>query len=262
MNSLITTPTLLLCLLFPSALSAARTLPVPQEENADAADPAEFLAALEAALKERKTNDDDLRHEADGKVTEALDHLMLDFAKYDEKQQKQVVGDISSMFKIRTQENEDRIYIGAAACLSEMGPLAEKSLKSAMGIKHLEKRSDVQVALIDALGRHKNEKNIDLFVKLMKSPEDKIVVAAIKSLALYRDSDAKVRKQIAEELIKAYANANNLNAKEKGKNPVFKERFYAVEVPMNEALAAITLQSFQTSAEWEKWYNDNRSKRW
>ena len=262
MNSHVTALSLLFCLLFPAALPAAPSVPLPQDENAVAADPTEHLKTLSEALKERKTNDDDKRHEADEKLRGALDLLMLDYPNYDEKQQKKVVSDISGMFKIRAKEGEDRIYIMAAACLSEMGPTAEKTLKSAMKIKHLEKRVDVQVVLIDALGRHLNEKNVDLFVKLMKSAETKIVVAAIKALGMYRDSDVKVRKEIAEELIKQYANANNLNAREKGKNPVFRERFYAVEVPMNEALAAITLQSFQTSAEWEKWYNDNRSKKW
>jgi len=261
LNSHITATLLVLGLTFPSFASAAATHPA-QDEDAIEADPTEHLKTLEEGLKERKSNDDDERHEAENKINEALDHLLLDFTHYDEKEQKKVVSEIGDIFKIRAPEDEDRIYIMAAACLSEMGPQAEKSLKGAMKIKHLEKRVDVQAVLIDALGRHKDEKNIDMFVKLMNSAENKIVVAAVKSLSMYRDSDSKVRKEIVEELVKQYANANNLNAKEKGKNPVFRERLLAVEVPMNEALAALTLQSFQTSAEWEKWYNDNRNKRW
>jgi len=36
-----------------------------------------------------------------------------------------------------------------------------------------------------------------------------------------------------------------------------------VEVPFNEALRALTLQSLETSVDWEKWYNDNKGKpRW
>jgi len=277
------TATLLIAgLLLPSALWA-------QDDEQLTADPTEHLESLTAGLKARKTNDDDLRHDADTKIVEALDLLLLDFRRYDEKQQKEVIKAISKIFKIRTQENEDRIYIAAAACLSdirpepdqesqdqelpeeesetaarmsEMGSQAAKEIKSAMNVKHLEKRGDVQVVLIEALGKHRNEKDIEFFVKLMRSNEDKIVVAAINSLSQFRDSKPDVRKEIAEELVKQYANTNNLNNKEKGKNPVFKDRFYAIEVPMNEALAAITLQSFQSPEEWEKWYNDNRNKRW
>ena len=256
MNAKLTSTLLILGLLIPSAVAWA------QDKEQITADPTEHLTTLAVGLKERKTNDDDQRHDAETKIVEALDLLLLDYNNYDEKQKKLVIGAISKIFKVRTPENEDRIYIGAAACLSEMGPAAESDLKSAMKIKHLEKRIDVQVMLIEALGKHKNEKNVDFFIKLMRTNENQILVAAIKSLSEYRDSEAKVRKQIAEELVKQYASANSLNTKEKGKNPVFKDRFYAIEVPMNEALAALTLQSFQSSPEWEKWFNDNRNKRW
>lgn len=233
-----------------------------QADKAAAADPKEHLDALVAGLKARKTNDEEKRDEAETAVVEALDALLLDYQNYDEKQQKKVVTEISKLFKVRSKEDENRLYIAAAACLSEMGPQGEKNLKSAMKVKSLEKRVDVQVMLIESLGKHRNPKNVDLFVDLMKKSEPKIVVASVKSLGEYRDFEAKLRKEISEELIKQYATANNLDLKEKGKNPVYHDRLLAMEVPMNEALAALTLQSFQSAPEWEKWFNDNRNRKW
>ncbi len=249
--------TLALAFLAPSGLLLGQ-----DEEVKPSADPTEHLATLAEALKGRKTSDDDVRHEADTKAVEAIDHLNLDFKNYAEKDQKRVADEVERIFKIRTEEEENRLYIAAAAFMSDIGPLGEEPLKSAMKVKHLEKRLDVQVMLIESLGKHKNPKNVTLFIDLLKDGEVKLVVAAVKALAEYRDAEAKLRKEITEALIKQYANTNNLDAREKGKNPVWHDRLLALEVPMNDALSALTLQNFQNAADWEKWFNDNRNKKW
>ncbi|MFG0319025.1 MAG: HEAT repeat domain-containing protein [Planctomycetota bacterium JB042] len=233
------------------------------QDNESGADPTEHLKTMTTALKASKTNDDDERLEAQNQVVGAIDLLLLDFPNYGEKDQKKVVKEIGKLFKFRAKDEEDSLYIAAAAALSDMRiPQAESELKSAMKVKSLEKRVDVQVMLIECLAKHRNEKDIDLFVKLLNDGEQRICVAATKALSEYRDSDEKTRKEIVEELVKQYANTNGLNVREKGKNPVWRDRLMAIEVPMNDALAAMTLQSFQTAPEWQKWYNDNKGKKW
>jgi len=229
----------------------------------EGADPSEHFATMAEGLKKSKTNDDDDRHEAQTSVVGAVDRLLLDFPNYDEKTQKSVVKEIGKIFKFRAKDGEDSLYIAAAAALSDMKIVeSEKALKSAIGVKHIEKRVDVQVMVIESLGKHKNEKNIDMIVKLLKKGEQRISVAATNALSEYRDSKPKVRKEIVGELVKEYANTNGLNVREKGKNPVWRDRLMAIEVPMNEALSTLTLQSFQTAPEWQKWYNNNKSKKW
>ncbi len=235
---------------------------VAQEEPATGADPTEHIESLDAALDESKTNDDDKRDAAMTAAVGAMDLLTNDYKNYDEKQKKEAVNAIAKVFKFRAKEGEDRLYMAAAAALSAMIPEGEAPLKSAMKVKHLEKRSDVQAILVESLGKHKNPKNVDVFVKLLKESENMVVKAAIQALSEYRDEDVKLRKEIVESLVKEYAGTNNLDLREKGKNPVWRERILAIEVPMNDALAALTLQSFQSAPEWEKWYNDNRSKKW
>lgn len=225
-------------------------------------DPTEALATLGKTLKDCKKSDEEERAAAQDGVVAVLDQLLVDFPQYDEKQQKSVVSGVSKVFKVKTREGEDRIYIAAAVCLSEMGPKAESQLKSAMKVKQLQKKPDVQAVLIESLGKHRNLKNVDLFVKLLNDGDANICVAAVHALSEYRDTKAKDRKEIVEALVKQYANTNNLDLREKGKNPVWRERLLVIEVPMNEALASLTLQSFRTAPEWEKWYNDNRSKKW
>lgn len=244
-------------------LLLAVLLPTQDEPAAEqTASPEAPLEEIEAALKERRSPKAEERAAADDRIVAAIDRLASDFESYADKDQKKVVSNLAKLFSVRTDEGEDKIFTAAAAALSEMGPNAEPVLVKAMKNKHLEDRLGVQEMLIESLGRHRNPKNVDLFVDLMKKDEDRIVVAAVKALGEYRDADAKIRKEIVEQLVKAYANAHALDTREKGKNPVFHERLLAIEVPMNESLAALTLQSFQSAPEWEKWFNDNRSKKW
>ena len=150
----------------------------------------------------------------------------------------------------------------AAAALSEMGPDAEGVLLKAMKIQHLEKRTAVQATLILALGKHKNEKQIDFLLKLLIKDDPEISRAAVEALGEYRESDAKLRKKIAEALVREYVRSNNADVAAKGKDAVASARIRAIEVQMDKTLEMMTLQRFNAAPDWEKWFNDNRNKNW
>jgi hypothetical protein len=249
-----------------ASLALPMALPGPTTGQDDvqsaAADPAADLEALNKALDERKAGKEEVRSAADDAAVAAIDRLSSGFSTYDEKGQKKVVAELGQVFKVRTDPEENRIHLAAAAALSEMGKDAEQALVAAFKVKSLEERVEVQEALYEALGKHKNPKHVELFLETFRGDQNKIMVAATRALAEYRDADAKVRKEIVEGLVKEYANVSALDAKERGTHPVWHERKLAIEVPMNETLAALTLQNFQTAPEWEAWYNDNRNKKW
>ncbi len=224
--------------------------------------PANGLKEVDAALAARRTPKEADRDAADDRLTKAVDGLTADFAKYDDKGKKEVVDGLAKIFVVRTDENNDAIYTVAAAALSEMGADGEAVLMRAYKLKHIEKKPGARADIVESLGKHKNPKNIEFFTKLLNESDTKVVIAAVKSLGEFKDADAKTRKDVAEALVKQYANANNLDAKEKGKNAVFHQRLLDIEQPMNDALGALTLQSFTDSAAWEKWFNDNRNKKW
>jgi hypothetical protein len=235
----------------------------PQEPAQPAGpDPTADLEALKKALDERKAGKEEVRAAADDAAVGAIDRLTAAFATFDEKGQKKVVADLGQVFRVRTDPEENRIHLAAAAALSEMGKDAEAALVAAFKVKALEERTDVQEALLESLAKHKNPKHVEMFLEVFRGDQNQIMAAATRALAEYRDADAKVRKQIVEGLVKEYANVNALDAKERGTHPVWHERKLALEVPMNETLAALTLQNFQTAPEWEAWYNDNRNKKW
>jgi hypothetical protein len=235
----------------------------PQDERAaPAAGETAWIEQIEASLKDARSVKAEVREAAAGKLVEAIDQLTASYAALPADRQKPVVAAITKIFSVRTPDEENRIYIAAAAALSEMGEAGEAGLLKAMKVSHLEKRIEVQATLLEALGRHCNEKHVDLFVKTLLKAETQLVVAAIKSLGEYRESDGKVRKRIAEALVKEYARTNSAEVAAKGKDEVARQRLLDLEVPMNVALEMVTLQRFESAPEWEKWFNDNRNKNW
>lgn len=231
--------------------------------------PEEPLAKLDGALKLVRDSKEDVRDKAIEEVRTAVDQLTGGYKGYEEAQQKEVVKGIAKIFNTRVYEDReggdvsgDKIYLNAAAALSDMGDEGEKVLKKALDIKSLEKKPAVRETIVEALGKHRNEKNVDMFIKMLVDDDPKLVRGAVNALGEYHESDGKLRKKIAEALVKQYANTHNLDLKEKGRNPVWRDRLTTIEVPMNESLGKLTLQNLQSAPDWEKWFNDNRNKNW
>ncbi len=220
------------------------------------------MKVIEDALKDVRSQNEEKRSAAEEQVVQAIDQLLSAYPKLAPEKQKAVVSTLSKIFSNRTVEGVDRTYNAAAAALSEMGPDAEGVLLKAMKIQHLEKRTAVQATLILALGKHKNEKQIDFLLKLLINDDPEISRAAVEALGEYRESDAKLRKKIAEALVREYVRSNNADVAAKGKDAVASARIRAIEVQMDKTLEMMTLQRFNAAPDWEKWFNDNRNKNW
>lgn len=220
------------------------------------------LEAIESSLKDVKSTNAEKRSAAEDRIVDSIDKVLIEYKGIPADRQKAVVTTIGKVFAARTVDDANRIYIAAAAALSEMGPDGQAQILKAMKVAHLEKRGEVQAMLVRALGKHKDEKQIDFLIKLLLKDDSEMVKAAAEALGEYRESDGKVRKKIAEGLVREYAKTYNADFLAKGKDQTWHDRLLAIEVPMNTSLEMLTLQRFQTAPEWEKWFNDNRSKNW
>ncbi len=239
-----------------SPLASARQAPA-KEGPEDA-----LVAQIDDALKDARSTNAEKREGAEERIRTATDQLLSGFKGYAPEKQKLIVAVMGKVLANRTPDDKNKTYIVAAGALSDMGPDAEAVILKSMPLKHLEKRLEVQAFLVSALGKHRDEKQIEFFIKLLQKSEVDIVVAAIGALGEYRECDAKVRKRIAEALVREYARTQTAEDAAKGKDEVMHKRLLAIEVPMNTSLEMMTLQRFQTEPEWEKWFNENRNKNW
>ncbi len=161
----------------------------------------------------------------------------------------------------------------AAGSLSGMGKDGKAALFYALSCKNLKvkNRRDVHVAdrkiaiqafIIESIGFNKDKSSVKDLCKLLWDKETPLVEATCKALSCYSKLPLKERKSIVKELVKVYVNINSLSVANP-KRDDYRQKLLRLEVPFNEALRALTLQSLEDPIAWEKWYNKNKSKnRW
>jgi hypothetical protein len=92
-----------------------------------------------------------------------------------------------------------------------------------------------------------------------------VVAGAADGLGNFADQPEKARKEIVSELVKGYATfasaASNAAAPNKDK-ALAKERLAVVEGAFKESLKKLTGEDHPDAPAWQKWYNDNKSKKW
>lgn len=234
-------------LLFLATIAVPAAMAAADQKEVDA-----MLAELAKAYEEK--NDDG--------VPPIIDKLVLAFRSGDEKAKGEIAKAVGRAFDQRRDEDKgDKLFIAAAAALSEMDEMGAKTLTNALKNKNFKKRIEVRSAILISLGSQKDPKNAKLLMDYLKDNEPKLVAAAADALANYREAPEKQRKEIVEELVKAYATQHG-NVQKNPKDQVQKDRLQAFEVNMNNALLALTGQSFEDAPKWQAWFNDNKNKPW
>jgi len=183
------------------------------------------------------------------------------FSQLEEGDQKQVVKAVEKALGKRREEGDNELYVAALQTMGKMGELGRKATTKALKNNNVKKRPEVLGVAIQSLASHREPRDIDPIVKFLVHSENSVVAAAATALGEYHLQEEKVRKQVVEEVVKNYANAESL-AESRPREPVFAEKLAAVERPMRLTLEKLTGQSFETAAEWQDWYNDNKRKPW
>ncbi|MFO0981564.1 MAG: hypothetical protein U1E76_07385 [Planctomycetota bacterium] len=198
----------------------------------------------------------------DDGVPPIIDKMVLAYRSADEKNKGEIAKAIARAFSQRREEKEgEKLFAAAGAALSEMGEIGTKVLVTAIKSKDFKKRTDLRCELLRYIGAQKDPKNTKLIIDFLKDNEPKLVAAAADALGNYREGSEKLRKELVEELVKAYA-TQDANVKKNPKDQVQKDRLQAYEVNMNNALLALTGQSFEDATKWQAWFNDNKNKPW
>ena len=232
-----------------AAVTAVVTAPMGAAQDLTAE---QLEDGLKGALKERLYD----------RVPGIIDLMIQGYPNFSEDEQKDVAKAISGVLKRRVPEGEEAVYVAAAASFAHLGPHGLKNVKAALKVKSVKDNPDVLSAALASLGAHKDVKEIKTIVDYLVYKEPSVVAAAATSLgANYRKVEEKRRKEIVGELVKAYANYHSLAAAN-AREPIYRERLAVVERPMKEALRQMTGLDQADAPAWQKWYNDNKSKKW
>jgi len=226
----------------------------------------ELCSVLEKEYKNRKSRDA-------VKIVAVYEELDAAYKhkKIKSTDQKKIVKIIRKGFDIKPPVDDRSFQKTGAACLSGMGKYGLDALEYALDCKGLEPKDNdnlkevsdckqVKLFVIEAMGFTKDPAALKTLEKLLWKDDGEMIKAACKALSYFGELELKDRKKVVEELVKVYSYLSS-QVLANPKNTVFRDRLIIVEVSFNDALQKLTLRSFESAPEWQKWYNDNKSKK-
>tara|TARA_R110002126_G_scaffold86474_18_gene208801 strand:- start:7458 stop:8294 length:837 start_codon:yes stop_codon:yes gene_type:complete len=246
-----------------TTLAVAPTVVVPQDDPDSLPDKREEVAEMLVALKDHAG----ARNGAeDREAIAVMENLVKEFEKSGPKDRKAIVGAVSNALKEKRKEDKDgnrdnRIFIGAAEALGQMGPESVKPLESWIGHKAHKKDLALQRKLILALGLTKDEKSIDTLLDLLKNKDATLQAAASEALGNHSGRDEKARKEIFEEVLKIVTAAHNLVEQNVTDN-IARERYDAIKGSMITTLQIMSGESLREPNDFRTWWNKNKKKNW
>ena len=237
-----------LLVLFPLLLSAA-----PLSSGQIAVD--DRIAGLNEHVK--KGSDDD--------ACVVIDGLKTTFTTMSDEDKKKTVAAFEKCLSAKREEGDDKLFEAAVTAFADCGELGEKATLKVLKSPNVAKRRGVLAHALRSLGFHKDPATVKTLTDYLVNSEPLVVAGAAEALGNFAEQAEKVRKPIVEELVKNYASyhsaASNAQASNKDKG-VAKDRLNVVEKPFLDSLKKLTAQDFTDAPSAQKWFNDNKSKKW
>jgi hypothetical protein len=208
---------------------------------------------------------ENVKKKKDDEAATVIDGIAKNFASFSEEDKKKATAAVEKCLNATREDNEDKLFEAVFIAFMNMGDLGEKATARALGSPTVAKRKGVLSGALRSLGSHKNPANTKTISDMLKNSEPLVVAGAADGLAFYADQPEKVRRPIVEELVKAYSTfgsaASTAPQDNKLKNRA-KDNLKIVEGPLRESLKKMTNQDFKDYAAAQKWYNDNKGKKW
>jgi hypothetical protein len=223
-------------------------------------------AGAQVSVDDRVTSlSEHVKKKADDQACVVIDGLAQAFATMSDEDKKKAVAAIEKCLTARREDGDDKLFEAAVAAFANLGDLGQKATVKALKSQNVEKRRGVLASALRSLGFHKDAANVKTLVDYLVHNEPIVVAGAAEALGNYAEQPEKVRKPIVEELVKNYASfasaASNAQASNKEKG-VAKDRLNTVEKPFLDALKKLTGQELKDAPAWQKWFNDNKSRKW
>ncbi len=206
-----------------------------------------------------------VKKKADDQACTVIDGLVQTFATMSEEEQKKTIAAVEKCLNAKREEGDDKLFEATVSSFANFKELGEKATVRSLKAPNVDKRRGVLNKALLSLAFHKNPANVKTLVDYLVHNEPLVVAGAAEGLGSYADQPEKVRKPIVEELVKNYAQfasaASNASATNAQKATA-KDRLNTVEKPFQGALQKLTGQEFKDAPSAQKWFNDNKGKKW
>ncbi len=250
-------------------VSAAPAAPFLQEEEADdeEAPPPDKREEIKELLKTLKGHVGK-RGKEDAQAVETLQTLMTEYPQSGPKDQASIAKGVGACLKQKRKQDKDgtfdnAMYKAAAYALGQMGDDGAKELVKWVGNKQHRGNQELQVDLIDALGKTKSESGVKTLTDLLGYKDFAIEAAAAKALFHYSGLPLKKRKDVFNEVLKSLMSAKNaVDADINGQDSTVRARYNTVSAPMMSTLESLSGHKESTPEAWQTWWNKNKKDDW
>jgi hypothetical protein len=223
-------------------------------------------AGAQVSVDDRITSlTEHVKKKSDDQACVVIDGLTQAFSTMTDEDKKKTVGALEKTLTARREEGDDKLFETTVQAFANCGELGQKATVKALKSPNVDKRRGVLAHALRSLAFHKDPGNVKTIVDYLVHNEPMVVAGAADALGGYAEQPEKTRKPIVEELVKNYASyasaATNAQASNKDKG-VAKDRLAIVEKPFLDSLKKLTGQEFQDAPAAQKWFNDNKNKKW
>lgn len=204
----------------------------------------------------------------DVEAREKMDGLLKEFPESGPKDKKAIADAIAKNLKLIRQPaqgstEQPMLYIASVVALGQTAEFGAKHLQDAFENRDWKKDLDFRGKILRNLGTTKDAGSVDFLLNVLNSKDYSLIADAATALGNYNQAPEEARKKIVEKLQK-HLNTAQGNAADPT-NPAYndlKKKYETINPAMTETLQKLTGQSFREPREWEKWWNENKSKNW
>ena len=253
--------------LFPLCLGLLLATAAAQKAAAPAPPPID--PALPEQCKELKSLVAEPKMTADFQAISLVQKLAKDPDQRNPKDKERLAkafGDVFTTGKVRPAD-KDVLYRETGDALAKFEADGAKELAKALAEVRFKDSTNLRAHLILALGRTKDEKQVDwLLDETTRSPHDEIRAAAGEALGNYKDLDIKGRREIVKQILREWGSLHSSATTAAPTDPNLpidpgpenaRRTLRAVEGKWNATLAALTGLSMTQFADWQRWLNKN-----
>lgn len=263
-RSMLPTAVLFLSTFAAPSLAAAPLAIVALQEPAPSANPdkrpevEKLVDKLDGHIKKEGKEDQD--------AVGVIDSMLQEFPKCGPKDRQSIVKVLSKCFEQRRmvpegQAPNNKLYLGAAVALGQMGPESVDVLTTWIGAKNLKKDLAVQHRLILSLGKTKDKKGLKVLKDLLNHKENSLISASAEAIGEFAAADLETRKDVFEALLKTLMESKGF----KDTNPdntIARDKYDVIAAPIITSLGKLSKHEEREPEKWQTWWNKNKKADW
>ena len=177
-----------------------------------------------------------------------------------QKEQELLAKTVWSAFSRKRETEEHRqLWTAAVYSFGQMSSHGSKYLWEAFEDRRFIKDIKFQALCVEQVGFTKDWEQAEALVDLLDYKHETVVAKSAESLAQFREAPLETRQDCVKKLVKLFESYRSRGVDLDDSNG---QRVYRViREPFLRALSELTGQSFRTSLEWTKWWNNNKKKK-